>query len=210
VRLPDGTSILLRPIRPSDKPRLLAAFERLSPESRYRRFMSFHPVLSGRELRYFTEIDHRRHEAIVAIDPATGDGIGVARYIASAATPTEAEAAIAVVDDWQRRGVGSALLAALVLRAREGGIRSFIATVLSDNVPVLHLLEDMTQPRVVSRRSGVTEVRIPLDDAGESLADALRHSAAGRLLIVHPRADTVLAGAAAPTGINAGRSARAH
>jgi len=53
-----------RPISPADKALLADEFEHLSDESRYRRFLGPHLSLTPRELRYFTEIDHDRHEAI--------------------------------------------------------------------------------------------------------------------------------------------------
>ncbi len=57
VQLSDGQKVLLRTIRPSDKQMFLDAFERLSPESRYARFMTSKTKLSEQELRYLTEID---------------------------------------------------------------------------------------------------------------------------------------------------------
>ena len=78
-RLPTAPELTVRPIRPTDKDALLDLFERLSPRSRLRRFLAPKPSLSRRELAYFTEVDHRTHEALVAVD---GDGVlhGVARY----------------------------------------------------------------------------------------------------------------------------------
>ena len=90
VTLRDGSRVTLREIAPSDKPLLAASFERLSPESRYRRFFTAKTRLSEAELDYLVNIDHNDHEAVVAIDPATGDVVGVARYIplrAEAGTP---------------------------------------------------------------------------------------------------------------------------
>jgi hypothetical protein len=66
-----AVSVAVRPIEPGDKAGLAAAFERLSDESRYRRFLSPHGRLSQAELRYLTEVDHHDHEALVALDPAT-------------------------------------------------------------------------------------------------------------------------------------------
>jgi GNAT superfamily N-acetyltransferase len=63
--------------------------------------------LSARQLAYLTEVDHRDHEALVAIEPSSRDGLGVARYVRSRENPREAEFAVAVADDWQRRGLGT-------------------------------------------------------------------------------------------------------
>ena len=103
VMLRSGSRVLIRPIRPEDKKALIDGLHRLTPESRYRRFFSLMPELSARQLRYLTEVDHRTHEALVATDPSTGDGIGVARFIRSTTDSRVAEVAVAVVDDWQGR-----------------------------------------------------------------------------------------------------------
>ena len=70
----------MRQGRPSDRELLLRGFERLVPESRYRRFLPPMPALSEQMVRYLTEVDHHDHEAIIAVDEDTGDGLGVARY----------------------------------------------------------------------------------------------------------------------------------
>jgi hypothetical protein len=72
-------SIEIRPVRPEDRTALQVGFDRLSERSRYRGFLSPRSRLTHSELRYFTEVDHHDHEALVAIDPATGDGIGIDR-----------------------------------------------------------------------------------------------------------------------------------
>jgi hypothetical protein len=69
-----------------------------------RRFLAPHGRLTESELRYFTEVDHHDHEALVAIDPNTGHCTGVARYVRSTDDPAVAELAVAVVDGWQRQG----------------------------------------------------------------------------------------------------------
>jgi GNAT superfamily N-acetyltransferase len=181
VKLRDGKSIAIRPIRPDDKVALTAAFERLSPESRYRRFFRSLKRLSASDLRYLTEVDHRDHEALVALD---GDGqlIGVARYIRSEEDPASAEVAVTVVDDWQGRGVASELLTALVRRAREEGITHFLALVLGENRNALELFQNMARNEVRPRsRDGHLELVIELPRGGFSgtaLGRALREAAA--------------------------------
>jgi hypothetical protein len=71
-------TLLIRPICPADKQQLVDAFERLSERSRYRRFLSPRPHLSEAELSYLTEVDHHDHEALIAIDPDSHEGVGVA------------------------------------------------------------------------------------------------------------------------------------
>ena len=64
---------------PDDKDAIAAGFERLSPESRYRRFFAPLQRLTARDLEYLTEVDHHDHEAVIGFDAATGDPVGVAR-----------------------------------------------------------------------------------------------------------------------------------
>jgi hypothetical protein len=73
----DGLTI--RPIAATDRDALAESFERLSPESRYLRFFSAISQLSSAQLDYLTDVDHHDHEALVAVDDATGDIVGVAR-----------------------------------------------------------------------------------------------------------------------------------
>jgi RimJ/RimL family protein N-acetyltransferase len=145
-RLPDGAPILIRPIRADDKRMLETGLRHLSTESVQRRFLTPKRSFSRAELRYLTEVDGRDHVALVAEYP--GDPvrrlIAVARFVRLHDDPDAAEVAIVVADDWQRRGLGSALAAELAASARELGIRRFTATMASDNVPAHRLLEKLT------------------------------------------------------------------
>jgi nucleotide-binding universal stress UspA family protein/GNAT superfamily N-acetyltransferase len=156
--LRDGSRLEIRPVEPDDRAGLAAGFERLGSESRYRRFFGPMPRLSDRDLDYLTRVDHHDHEALVAIDPETGDGVGVARYVRTG--PAVAEPAVAVVDDWQGRGVGSRLLDALVERARAEGIRRFDAPVLASNHEAIGVFERLGP---TSRRSSGREIELRID-----------------------------------------------
>ena len=84
----DVGALEIRPVRSDDKPDLVRGFEQLGDESRYQRFMSARNLLSEAELRYFSEVDHHDHEALIAIDLRTGKGVGVARLCAHPKMPT--------------------------------------------------------------------------------------------------------------------------
>jgi RimJ/RimL family protein N-acetyltransferase len=184
VIIDGGLELLLRPLRPDDKRRIAQAFERLSPETRYRRFFAPLPRLSEQDLRYLTEVDHHDHEALAAVNPENGAIVGVARYVRSD-DPTEAEVAVVVGDPWQGRGVATALLQRLVARAREEGIDHFVALVMSDNTDALELFRHLAPGSSHTRRSasGHTELVMALPDPerfGEStLGRALRAAAGG-------------------------------
>ena len=89
--------MLLRALRPDDGPGLAEAFEQLSETSRYRRFFAVKPRLSERSLAFFTDVDHRDHEALVAVTPGSGQLAGAARFIRNPREPDEAEVAVTVV-----------------------------------------------------------------------------------------------------------------
>jgi RimJ/RimL family protein N-acetyltransferase len=130
----------LRPLQPTDREALAATFDRLSPESRYRRFLGPKPVLSASELRYLTDIDHRTHEAFVAVDP-DGEIVGVARYAPWSNCIGVAELAVTVADEWQGRGVGTALAQRTVAAAQANHVRRLTATTLRVNEPARKILK---------------------------------------------------------------------
>jgi RimJ/RimL family protein N-acetyltransferase len=155
VRLRDGSAVLINPVRSADAPLLAEGFERLSAKSRLTRFLSPKKQLSARELRYFTDIDHRNHEALGAISVEDGRGVGIARYVRDTDDPQAAEIAVTIVDEWQGRGLGTLLLTQLTKRARQEGICRFNALVADGNEPVLALLRrTSSELRPVRREPG--------------------------------------------------------
>lgn len=189
--LRSGHRVLVRPIRPSDKERLLDGLHRMSPESRYRRFFSPVNELGASQLRYLTEVDHHTHEALAALDAVNGEPLGVARFIRSKDDPRVAEVAVAVVDEWQGRGLGTELLRKLSARAREEGVEHFSAYVLQENRPMLELLDELGEVRVVSRDQGVVELLTDVPAAGirPAIGNTVRAVARGHVS-VDPRHPT--------------------
>jgi GNAT superfamily N-acetyltransferase len=161
IRTRDGARLTVRPIEPGDKKALVRGFEHLGEESRHRRFLAPIRHLTRSELAYFTELDHRNHEALVAFD---GDGelVGVARYVRLDDRPGLAEVAVTVPDDWQGRGVGTALLDRLSRRARANGVRSFLGICLADNREMQELLRELG-PTSRSRQVGDGLVEVEVD-----------------------------------------------
>ena len=117
-------------------------------------------------------VDHHDHEAIVALDEESGEGIGVARYVRSSERPDVAEVAVTVVDGWQGRGLGTRLLEVASARAREEGIGSFTALMLATNQEMMSLLERLGPLRIVDREVGTVEIEMPIPEVG--LSPALR------------------------------------
>jgi GNAT superfamily N-acetyltransferase len=134
----DLWGLTFRAIEPHDVEGLRGLFWRLSPESRYFRFLS--PVDHPAEtcLHHLAEVDHQNRDAIVAT--VEDEIVAVARYDRDSAEPRQAEVAVVVEDAWQRRGVATALLGALTRVATYRGIEQFTAIVSADNRPVSRLV----------------------------------------------------------------------
>jgi GNAT superfamily N-acetyltransferase len=188
VRLHDGSVIRVRQVQPGDKGAIATGFERLSPESRYRRFFSPLKHLTETDLRYLTEVDHHDHEALIATS-AEGEPIGVARYVGGE-RPDEAEVAVAIVDDWQGRGAATVLLERLVERARANGIERFVAVILQENTDAVELFRSLSGGAAKPRRTEAGHLELVLDlptggVSGSMLGRALRGAASGKV-VIHP------------------------
>jgi len=181
LTLRDGSPLGVRPIEPGDKELLQRGVEELSPDSRYKRFLSASPRLTDSQLRYLTEVDHHDHEALVAMTES-GEPLGVGRWVRLPDEPDAAEVAVAVNDDWHGQGVATGLLTRLVERAQEEGIERFTATALASNQTVIDLLEELGPAHVTPIGQGLVEMRIDLPaqtGAGSPLRRALKSAAEG-------------------------------
>jgi len=139
--LADGRRIEIRALRPDDRTDLIEAVERSSSQSLYRRFLGAKRHFSEQEIAFFTNVDFVNHVALVAIIKEEDRPIIIAggRYVVW--QPGKAEVAFVVIDSYQGRGVGTALMRHLVAIAREAGLRELTAEVLSDNNPMLKVFE---------------------------------------------------------------------
>jgi GNAT superfamily N-acetyltransferase len=164
AELRDGTPVLLRLLRPTDKELLRAGFEQLSPESRYARFFTPKSSLSDDELHYLTQVDQEDHVAIGAASERDGGqtGLGVARFIRFGDRPETAEAAIAVADEAQRKGLGRLLLLRLIAAARERGIERFRFEVLSSNAGMATLIAEISPEHTVETAAGERSIEVAL------------------------------------------------
>lgn len=162
--LPDGGRILVRPLVPGDRDELARRAAELSPRSRRLRFLQSKHELTDEELDYLTDIDYHDHFAWVARDPDVEGmpGVGIARYVRLPDEPDVAEPAVTVVDDHQRRGIGSLLFGLLAATAVDHGIRRFRGYVLDEN---LALFDDLdAQVRHDEPGVATVEIDLPLTD----------------------------------------------
>lgn len=184
--LSDGTKVRLRLVRPEDKELLRAGFDRWSPQSRYARFFAPKTSLSDDELRYLTECDQENHFAIGAARDDDGPdavGLGIARFIRLADRPNTAEAAVAVADEAQGKGLGRLLLLRLVAAANERGVEQFHSEVLGSNASMAALIAQLVPDHSASAGSGVMSMDIPLPQVSptQPAADEALHSPLYRL-----------------------------
>lgn len=144
LTLPDGTAITIRPIRPEDAEIEQQFVRDLSDESRYFRFLDSLRELSPKMLSHFTRVDYDRHMALIAVTLVDGKEteIGVARYVV-APDGTSCEFAIVVADAWQRRGIGTRLMHALVDAARQRGLTLMFGEALSSNHKMLRFVQEL-------------------------------------------------------------------
>lgn len=176
--LSEGTRVIVRPLVPDDGQRILEGFRRMSPASRYRRFMTPVDELSPEMLRRLVDVDYVDHFAwgALAADEPGQPGVGVARYVRAKDDPEVAEAAVTVIDEYQGRGLGSLLLQTLAATALEHGIRRFRGFVLEDNPAMREILREVGAS-VSHDGAGVLRVDFDLP-----VGEDLRSSAAYRAL----------------------------
>jgi GNAT superfamily N-acetyltransferase len=177
-------------VRATDASELRAAFERLSPASRYRRFFGGLTHLTDETLRYLTEVDGRNHVAIVAVgespDLKRELGLGVARFVRLRDEPTVAEAAVTVVDDVQRMGLGRLLATTLAQAAMERGVHTFRADVLAVNEPMRSMMTEIGATEGATD-AGVISYDVSLDAVGHTRGgpvDRFLRAAAGSMAVL--------------------------
>lgn len=143
--LPDGSTLLIRPVRPEDEPAFIAGFARLATEDVRMRFMHVIKELSHDEAARLTQIDYDREMALVAFRQRPDrplESCGVARFSADP-DRDRAEFAIILLRDATGIGLGSLLLRRLIHYARTQGFRELYGEILRENEPMLELCRAM-------------------------------------------------------------------
>ncbi|HSA48560.1 MAG TPA: GNAT family N-acetyltransferase [Yinghuangia sp.] len=162
----DGTMVRLAPARPADESAVRALFEGLSADSLHLRFFGPSRSSVAAAARRVCSVRAPEGGALLAW---RGDlVVGAAEFYAT--EPGEAELAVTVAEDWHHRGVGTVLIEHLTELARSAGVRRWTADVLSENRPMLRVLQDMGLPLHRRVEAGVVTAVIPLnlavDDPG--------------------------------------------
>jgi acyl-CoA synthetase (NDP forming)/GNAT superfamily N-acetyltransferase len=187
VLLTDGGVAHLRPIRPTDAPKLVEFYDRVSPESKYLRFFAPYPKLSDRDVKRFTEVDYVDRVAFIL---TLGDQlIAVGRY--DRTEDTQAEVAFLIEDAHQGRGIAQLLLEHLAEAARERGITGFFAEVLPQNRRMAQVFADAGYRMQKGIEDGVLSVHFPIlpTDTSVGVMERREHRAesASMRRLLHPQ-----------------------
>jgi RimJ/RimL family protein N-acetyltransferase len=160
--LRDGQRLQIRALRPDDRNEFLAAVRRSSAQSLYRRFFAPIRGFSEEQITRFVNVDFVSHVALVAALEEEGRPVivGGGRYVV--VQPGQAEVAFVVVDQYQGRGIGAALLRHLAAIARDAGLKELIAEVLADNSSMLKVFEKSGLRLGTSRENGIVNVVLQL------------------------------------------------
>ncbi len=164
--LADGRRVTVRPVLPQDAALEQALVRALSPAARYQRFFAPIRELPDGWLRELTQIDYRRHQALIAecFDGDEALPVGEARYIVDAdGDGDEAEFAVVVVDDWQRLGLARRLLGSLIAQATRSGVKRLRGDVLATNRGMLELAHGLGFRTRRHPDGGAQVLRIVLD-----------------------------------------------
>ncbi len=134
----DGTEIFFRPVKPIDEKALSEMLYSLSPSSIRTRYMTHTMTFPHKDVQQLTNIDYTQNLAVVGTVPGVTDEeiVAIAQYFLDPKTQA-AEVAFIVHDEWQKKGMGTLLLAYLTKIARQRGVRSFYAKVLPTNKAML-------------------------------------------------------------------------
>jgi RimJ/RimL family protein N-acetyltransferase len=172
--LRDGRIVEIRAIRPNDGVELAAAIDRSSTQSIYRRFFAVRRFFSDKEFELFSNVDFVTHVALVAVleEDDKSTIVGGCRYIV--AHPGTAEMAFFVVDRFQGKGIGAALMCHLAAIAHSAGLNELVADVLSDNTAMLKLIGKCGLRVISKQQPGVLHVTLKLRQEA-TFSDGTRH-----------------------------------
>lgn len=172
--LNDGTAICLRTIRPEDEERIRDGIAKLSTESRYLRFFSPAPALPDAVVHRLADVDGHDHIAwgALCIDCPGHPAIGAVHAVRYCHDGWAGEFSIAVLDEFQGRGLARMMTAALLIHCRSEGLGMLDVHILSANLAAKNLVKSMGA-EWAGESAGVAEYRLDVAGAIEALrADA--------------------------------------
>ena len=162
VILRGGETLRLRAPRREDADELVEFFRTLSSRSLYLRFHGF-PSLGPQLVEQVLDPDWSERGALLGTFAENGHEriVAVGSYV-RLRDPTVAEAAFAVADAYQRRGIGTRLVEQLAGLAAATGIKRFLAEVLADNRDMLGVFEALGFELTRELAGGEIEIEFPI------------------------------------------------
>jgi RimJ/RimL family protein N-acetyltransferase len=158
ITLDDRRRIRIRALHVREADPIHTLHARLSPQTRYLRFLSPMPSLPDSFLPLLMSTDYRRHLAVIAEDETAGRDEPVAMASFGAVDDETAEVAVVVQDDWQGHGVGRALVDVLLDAAEDRGFHRFVASMTSENTVMRKLLNRIGRVVASKTASGVCDL----------------------------------------------------
>jgi len=160
--LRNGRMVEIRALQPDDREGLLAAVDRTSRQSLYRRFFSFKRSFTDQEIDFYVNVDFVNHVALAALQQEDGHPVIVGGARDIMVQQGSAEVAFVVDDAHQGQGIGGALMRHLTAIARQNGFNELTADVLPENAAMLKVFEASGLPITTRREPGVTHVTLQL------------------------------------------------
>ena len=165
VRTRKGQELLLRPLRPTDEPKMTQLFYAVSENTLYKRFMRVAKRIAHEERQYYLDVDYQDNMAIVleTCDPRfEPEIVAVAQYFREPDTNL-ADVGFIVRDTWQGQGLGTILLEEMIRLARQRGVKGFTADVLATNQTMMHLFQRSGLKLKTQTRAGVSRLTMLLE-----------------------------------------------
>jgi len=159
IRMGDGKTLHIRPIRPDDGQMLADFHNHLSDQTVFRRYFYLHPRLSPAEIEHLTHVDYVDRLALVVED---AEGLVAVGRFDRLPDTNEAEVAFVVADRYQRHGLGSLLLQQLADAARERGIDTFTAETMAENRDMIDVFMASGFPVSSTCESGTVTVHFSI------------------------------------------------
>jgi RimJ/RimL family protein N-acetyltransferase len=160
--LRNGRQVTIRALRPDDRDDFVAAAGRVSADSLHRRFFTVKRAFSENEISFFVNVDFVDHVALVAVlsEDSRPTIVGGTRYVI--VTPGTAEVAFAILDQYQRQGIGTVLMRHLGKIALDAGLSELTAEVLPENTAMLKVFGDSGFALATKADPGVVHVTLRL------------------------------------------------
>jgi acyl-CoA hydrolase/RimJ/RimL family protein N-acetyltransferase len=174
VTVRGGELLQLRPIRPTDEPKLVGLFYSMSEDGLYKRFMRVVKRIAHQERQYFLDVDYKDNMAVVleTCDPRhEPEIVGIAQYFRHPDTDF-ADVGFIVRDSWQGKGLGRILVEEMVSLAKQNGMKGLTADVLATNQAMLHLFREAGHHVHTEMESGVCLVTFYFKEEDDQAQEA--------------------------------------